>query len=253
MIRRMESKVLPNLVITVHTDRLFTERTMRSHAPRATPSSLAQSQSVYQFFDPERPALSDINHLLSSGIPIDYAKLINKVNVHDRNLSLLGILPNQLRTLLKLNGDQDVDIAFQDISKTIFWCGYSIWCARKKRIANFWKNIAPEEWKPHKSKKNKSRTTLIAEKCTKPFHFLERHSDLSHTRPSQCPCSNIRTYKSEHKFVDIRLYFNPTEFNNLPQCPENKSLQNVQHPLYKSRADLIRGAHDRGKKRSRYV
>src|SRR6185503_15460888 len=93
----------PNLVITVHTDRLFTERTMRSHAPRATPSSLAQSQSVYQFFDPERPALSDINHLLSSGIPIDYAKLINKVDVHDRNLSLLGILPNQLRTLLKLN------------------------------------------------------------------------------------------------------------------------------------------------------
>jgi len=126
-----------------------------------------------------------------------------------------------------MNRNQDVDGAFQDISKAIFWHGYSIWCTRKKRIANFWKNIAPEEWKPHKTKKSKSQTTLIAEKCAKPFHFLERHSDLSHTRPSQCPCSNIRTHKSEHKFVDIRLYFNPTEFNNLPQCPKNKSLQNT--------------------------
>ena len=80
----------PNLIIADHTDRLFTERTMRSHAPRATPRQLPQSQSIYQFFEPERPALSDLNYLLSVGIPMDYAKLINKVNVHDSSVNLLG-------------------------------------------------------------------------------------------------------------------------------------------------------------------
>jgi len=150
-----------------------------------------------------------------------------------------------------MSGEVDPDIVFQDISKSLFWHGYNIWMARKKLVTNFWKNIAPEEWKPHKTKK--SRKTLLAEKCAKPFHFLERHSDLSHSRPSQCACSNIRIHKPEHKFVDIRLYFNPIEVSDLPQCHENKSLQNVQHPLYNSRTDLIRGAHDRGKKRSRYV
>ena len=86
----------------------------------------------------------------------EYAKIINKINNHDRNLCVLGILPNQLRYLLKIsNGDGNT--AFELISKEMFWSSYMIWKKRKKFMSVFWKNIAPDEWKLHgvPSKKEK--------------------------------------------------------------------------------------------------
>ena len=88
-------------------------------------------------------------------IPLDSAQKISKINNHPKGLSLLGILPNQLRGLLK-SGGQDADIAFDDISMELFRHGYRIWIQRKRLNKNFWKNIAPNEWK--KSYKEPGRT-----------------------------------------------------------------------------------------------
>jgi len=86
---------------------------------------------VYHFFDPESRPRSETSHLLSSGIPLEFAKIITQINNHDRNLCVLGILPNQLRYLLKIsNGDGNT--AFELISKEMFWSSYMIWKKRKK-------------------------------------------------------------------------------------------------------------------------
>jgi hypothetical protein len=53
------------------------------------------------------------------GIPLDIARKINEINSHPRGLSLIGILPNQLRQLLKQSG-QDADEAFNNISMELF-------------------------------------------------------------------------------------------------------------------------------------
>ena len=72
--------------------------------------------------------------------------------------------------------------ALSDISKTLFWKGYAIWTKRKALIADYWKNIARDEWKVHKSKKqisehkkrNKNLKALYqcVYQCANTFHFL---------------------------------------------------------------------------------
>ena len=116
-----------------------------------------------------------------------------------KGLSLLGILPNQLRELLK-SGGQDADIAFDDISMELFRHGYRIWIQRKRLNKNFWKNIAPNEWK--KSYKEPGRTTrkkleqkILSDKCRNPFHFLARHKNLSKIPPTPCRCFTNNTDK----------------------------------------------------------
>ena len=60
-------------------------------------------------------------------------------------------------------------------------------------MSNFWKNIAPEEWKLHtgknKTKKdhkgNNSKKVKKKEyPCQNPFDFLKRHCDISQTLPT---------------------------------------------------------------------
>ena len=77
------------------------------------------NQDIYHFFDPEAPRVTETNFLMDLGIPLDIARKINKINSHPRGLSLIGILPNQLRQLLKQSG-QDVDDAFNNISMELF-------------------------------------------------------------------------------------------------------------------------------------
>ena len=133
--------------IPKETDNLFCERIPLGHPPRILAfRDQAVSSNVYRFFDPESPCVPETDHLLSCGIPFDMAQRINKINNHPRGLSLLGILPNQIRSLLKLCG-QEADVATDEISMKLFEYGYKIWTSRKKRNNHFWKNIAPVEWK----------------------------------------------------------------------------------------------------------
>ena len=64
---------------------------------------------------------------------------------------MIGILPNQLRYLLKQVNQNDN--GFEELSKELFWKGYGIWIMRKRLISNLWKKIAPAEWKLHGEKK----------------------------------------------------------------------------------------------------
>jgi hypothetical protein len=145
-----------DLVIPDLTDNLFTERIPLPHPARAICKSASFPVDVYHFFEFTSPKLAT-NHLLLHGIPIDDAKLIAKINQHNPNLSMIGILPNQLRQVLKRVNQNDN--GFEELSKELFWKGYGIWKIRKRLMSNFWKNIAPDEWKLHKGKIHRKRIT----------------------------------------------------------------------------------------------
>ena len=88
----------------------------------------------------------ELKHLVQIGVPVDLAKLINRTNLHEKGLTMLGILPRQFRTILRASIDKvkKAEEAWNDISKALFWQGYELW-----------KNVAPEEWKTHKKRKDK--------------------------------------------------------------------------------------------------
>jgi len=178
----------PNLSIPELTDNLFNERIPLHHSPRARHIIDSPPSGIYHFFDHGVKPRFETNHLISCGIPIEEAKLINKLNAHDRNLSMVGILPNQIRRLQK-NRDEG-DKTFEELSKELFWQGYNIWNKRKKLMSKFWTEIAPNDWKLYdgKGKNEKSNRKVKTEKkpypCQNPFHFLKRHCDLSQKLPT---------------------------------------------------------------------
>ena len=88
--------------ISQSTDNLFRERITLHHAPRALSKHphhvVSNGISLINFYDAFAPMERSQN---VGSIPPRAADLITKMNRHPRFLSLLGILPNQLRTLLK--------------------------------------------------------------------------------------------------------------------------------------------------------
>ena len=123
------------------------------------------------------------------------------------------------------------------ISKELFWNGYRMWNKRKKLMSKFWKDIATNEWKLYGQVKKKKKKLFDSNECTNPFHFLQKHSDLSRMRPTPCFCSKIFTKKQPLRFMDLRtLSFSQTSRSHA-----------FRNSLHTNRDDLIRGAHDRGK------
>jgi hypothetical protein len=182
---------------------------------------------------------------------------------------MLGVLPNQLRELLKLQNPVDYDAAFEDFSKELFWSGYKIWRTRKEKMKHFWEYIAPEWWKlHHKDIKNprKQHEKKIAEQCTRPFHFLRRTINLSGQRPTICTCSVIQQPMSMYKFRDITILNNdPQHIKSIVLSGKKRkssathaalnqdtkaisSLSSKNSPFYETRDILIRGAHDKSKR-----
>ena len=230
----------PSLFIPKETDNLFCERSPMGHAPRAPLEAPSSRHDTYHFFDPEVPPIPETNFLIDAGIPVDIATKISKINNHPRGLSLLGILPNQIRHLLKMSG-HDVDIAFEDISLELFWLGYRIWLQRNIQNNHFWKNIAPDDWKLSSTKsvgrpaKHRVELKYIAQKCRNPFHFLKRRQILSSIMPTPCICYKSVSHNST--FVDISFF----------RIPINTALSLHATVPYNTREDLIRGAHDRSR------
>ena len=246
----------PLLQINEMTDRLFSERMSLSHKPRKMPRICIPSTKVYKFFDPEQIPRNEVNHFLAQGIPLDIATKINKINNHNKDMCMIGILPNQLKTLLNSQNQTTANIAFEDISKEIFWQSYSIWQTRKRHISEFWRNIVPENWKPHQKEiKNLKRIQeiKIAEQCSNPFHFLIKNKDLSKQKRTICQCSHVKNLNRVYNFKDIRSFFTLNKQNK--QCQNicvisAMSLKNCKRKtsLYTTREDRIRGAHDRIKR-----
>ena len=135
------------LEINESTDLKFRERTVPSHPPRSRPSFGIPLTNVYSLFSSTPPRSEFIGELVSIGAAPPLIRLISRINRHPPLLSSVGIIPNQVRLILK-ETTQHFDEAFEDISFTLLSHGYQIWKTRKRLMSNYWKEIAPEEWKP---------------------------------------------------------------------------------------------------------
>ena len=123
------------------------------------------SRSVYHFFDSHSPRRDEASYLIELGISSDSAKLINKINKHDRALGVLGVMPNQFRAILKVSLDNWE--SWSDVGK-----GYSLWKKRKALVSKLWKSVLPDDWK--KSSKKKSTKKIVQESvCHDPFYYFK--------------------------------------------------------------------------------
>ena len=165
------------MVIPEITDQLFRERSSVTHTLRAQKGPPPSESPIYHFFDFRLPIRNEMVQLRNRGMHEGEAKQIDKINRHNKILSVLGILPNQLRTLMK-ESMEDTEVALLDIRKTLFLSGYKVWKKRKLLVNRFWNDIAPEEWKVQGIKSRKKKKTNVSH-CNNPFHFLKKHSDLS--------------------------------------------------------------------------
>ena len=72
----------------------------------------------------------------------------------------MGVMPNQFRDILKASLD-NWEEAWSDVSKTLFWKGYSLWKKRKALVSKFCR----------KSSRKKSKKKIVQESVYHdPFH-----------------------------------------------------------------------------------
>ena len=241
------------ILIPDWTDKLFLERVSPSHKPRAS-SEGHESDCVYKFIDPFAKKKNETNHFIENGIPAHEATLINSANRHNYALSTLGILPNQIRTILRIHmPPKESEEAWNDISKSLFWAGYNIWKKRKKLTSKFWNEIAPKEWNEQRHKKKKKKKKKVnPSQCLDPFHFLTKTNDFTKQKITKCPCSLIKRQSKNSKSRDIRTLLNrfPTiHFPNVHDTNSPRLSSSFQLKRFKTRVDEIRDQHDRGKRR----
>ena len=225
------------------TDALFRERVSLPHLPRPLSKHpqtvILNSISLINFYD----AFAPTEHSQNIGsIPPRAAELIAQMNRHPRFLSLLGILPNQFRTLLKENNHENRENAILDLSRTLFFAGFRIWNKRQKLASRFWKDIAPENRNMshlNSTRKKRKKDNIAPSKCRNPFHFLKRYRNLSNTRETKCPCSKAVKETKEMPNQQISRFFHVPLKQIKPPSESRFSL---------SRTDKIRAQHDRGKK-----
>jgi len=212
------------------------------HALSKHPESVVlNSTPLINFYDAFAPTERSQN---VGSIPPRAAELIAQMNRHPRFLSLLGILPNRFRTLLKESNHENREEAILDLNRTLFFAGFRIWNRRQKLASRFWKDIAPENrnvigLNSNKGKKkNKDNTAHQMTKCKNPFHFLRRYRNLSNKRETRCPCS--KAPKETKDMPNHRI----TRFLCMTIMPIKSPSEST---FIQSRTDKIRAQHDRGK------
>jgi len=237
------------LSISATSDNLFSERSQLSHPPRVLSRQLLtsqlQSSSVIHFFD----AYTKSNKSDLRFVNPRFADLIGRINRHPVFLGVLGILPNQLRMLLKECGFENHETALQDLSRTLFFAGFRIWTKRQQLAWRHWKEIEQRRSKgsSKKRKKDKLETKSAESNCMNPFHYLHRHSNLSKQRPSRCPCRNLIGTTSHKNQLITKFVF---KYASKPSYGSSKTESNKASRIncFSTRTDDIRRQHDRGKK-----
>src|SRR3569833_1791826 len=116
------------------------------------------------------------------------------------------------------------DDAMLDLSKTLFWKGYSIWKKRKALISDFWKH-SPNEWNTQGGKVPKLTNPF----CSNPFQYFPLHADLSKKRQTLCYCSKFKDVRV-HPDRDVRDFLIPPVFPVI----------NVRAVDFSTREDLVR-------------
>jgi hypothetical protein len=237
------------LTIPKETNALFRERVCLQHEPRTLSSSFtpdALLPSTYCFFDASSPKEKTIKtpHI----IPDRAAGLIDKANQHNCFLGVLGILPNQLRTLFKEYGhSDDIEVALEDISRSLFFAGFEIWNKRQMLGSKYWKDVAPETRNDPIARKGAGKAQQAQDKsarskCRNPFHYLRKVSTLSTKRPTRCPCA-AQPRPTPAGNQDIRAFL-----LTFPTVAINRILP-VKPTDFLTRSDAIRRQQDGKKKR----
>lgn len=182
------------------------------------------------------------------------------MNRHPTFLGLLGILPNQLRSLLKESGHEFREEALLDLNKTLFFAGFRVWTKRQHLAMRYWTEVGQRLKsgikKRRKRKKGNSDEKISESKCQNPFHYLRRHDNLSKQRPTKCPCRDVLIQKVYRNLSITAFVSRDSKHKNAPiftdtkhsRKSENKSPK--QNTLFITRSDAIRNEHDRGRKRS---
>jgi hypothetical protein len=244
------------LVIPDRTDALFRERTPLVHPSRALSNHglrlSLESPTMYSFFDAYAPTFT--RKAKSSGVPMSFAKLIDKINLHDKWLSILGILPNQLRTLLKEAQHPEYDAICSDISVSLFLSGYRIWEKRQELAYRYWQDSAPENHETHikRAKKIGLGIKETQSKCSNALHYMQRFLNLSNQRPRRCPCYSVKAIEERSRTDrDIREFFVlPSSHERIQASYFSRICPSVpQKENFMTKSDKIRSQHDRGKKR----
>ena len=182
-------------------------------------------------------------------IPADLARLLDRANRHDYALSTLGILPNQLRTILRESSDKPEEV-WLDVSRTMFWTGYDIWKKRKKLVSAFWKHIAPEEWNKKKKDSRKKKHRTNTSQCVDPFHFLSKSYDYTKQRQTKCRCSITHRPVHRTSMRDIPKFSTKYPILEYPYYRPSKSeVQRNSSSFFMTRSDHVRAQHDRGKRK----
>ena len=186
-------------------------------------------------------------------------------NKHKFSLAALGILPHPLRKLFGQPTSEN-ESALARLRSTFFWGGYKIWKMRQKLVRELWKSRCEIQTTKSRSAR---RQKLRASACKDPFHFLPKIADLSKRRLTVCPCSrlqvrsdkklpSIRDFFLSQKEVDIPIDSAPSRpVKRLKTCVPGDDGLDRKHvvsacsrtDLFISHDDVIRGTHDRGKKR----
>ena len=232
---------------------LFQERSLPIHQPRLRFSRCMPKSQVYSFFE-EIPQFKKNMGCTHPSISPSASGLLSKINRFNRSLLMLGILPNQLRSLAKKAKMEHVEESLVLLSDGLFWEGYELWKKRKSLVKNFWQNIAPKEWKMNQTKAKKGKEKRKLKKnCKNPFHFCVKISDFSKQRRTICACSDTRR-RIVSQAKDIRYFLTayPKRVafdHNLGSshsrlrmiCPS----KNFEPPLTRRRRN--QEEHDRGK------
>jgi hypothetical protein len=246
---------IPDLTVS-----LFQERSLPTHQCRIRPTQTFPQVHVYSFFEP-MSQFHGVQRMMHPNLPPRSASLLAKINRFDRTLLVLGILPNQLRSLAIEHKMEHIEDSLMILCDALFWEGYEIWMKRKSLVQNFWVNIAPEEWKVKKKKESKSRSKRkLRPNCQNPFHFCERILLLSNQRRTVCACSDIRNRKhsDSNGVMDIRYFL--TRYPNRISISSSSPFSSRRGAMRPSkivkalvRDDLIRKEHDRGKKKKNWL
>ena len=115
----------------------------------------------------------------------------------------------------------------------MFFAGYRIWAQRQRLVRYFWKNVSPENRtliKTNSKRKHKSEQKNVQTKCKNPFHFLQRHLNLSRQRATKCPCSKDIYREKPVIYNDVRTFVH--KFSTLSKnAPEVRPKRYIQLPL----------------------
>ena len=237
---KLKNWSIDHIIIPQQTDNLFQERKFPSHPPRSLSKQVESANlktPLINFFYPQAPMEKPQN---TSSIPPRALELIVRMNQHPRFLSLLGIVPNHFRTLLKETAFENREEAISDLRRTLFFAGFSLWNKRQKLSSQFWNDISPENINNKKKmrKKREREQAIVASNCRNPFHFLTRYRNLTNMLRTPCLCSTI-SQKPSSQSIDIPRTL---------QIP-NRTRTRSETFLILSRTDKIRAEHDRRKRR----